>query len=77
MPNVKKKSKRIEAEGRIDVSLHNSKSCQPKRMYGSLTNTTTAHTDARKKKKENDSVNSEIKKEAPYVMIGSILTTDL
>jgi len=52
MPNVKKKSKRTEAEGRIDVSLYNSKSCQPKRMYGYLTNTTTAHTDARKKEKK-------------------------
>ncbi len=51
MPNVKK-TERIEIQGRVDVSLYNSKSCQPKRMYGSLTNTTTAHTDARKKKKK-------------------------
>jgi hypothetical protein len=37
----KKKNERIEIQGRVDVSLCNSKSCQPKRMYAFLTNTTT------------------------------------
>jgi len=46
----KKKIERIEIQGHIDVSSCNSKSCQPKRIYAFLTNTTTtAHPEAKKK----------------------------
>ncbi len=49
MPNVKK-TERIEIQGRVDVSLYNSKSCQPKRMYVFLTNTTTTtYTEVKRK----------------------------
>jgi len=65
MPNVKKKNERIEIQGRVDVSLCNSKSCQPKRMYAFFdkhNNNNNIYTEAKKKNnEENDSVNSRMK----------------